>query len=366
MDELVLPAVRDNLTFRLVACAVFVTMGASLAVGGLAAILQHRPDADGMLLLAAMGALLVLMFGRVLLDVVRSMRSPGLRLSINGLDYNGFRFSWADIEAFRVAVGGASGVTHLRLRFSLDAPLPRSAKISVALGKAGFFTAPAYIPVGAFDAGNRQLINILQEWWNYYHDPAIEVHPLEADAWRNLDADLNFLALGHEIRPELCDAPDADELILPVRRGQAAANAAGPVMVFALMLLNFPVLLLDRSADAPASLTVGLAVLLLFLAGWTGHTAYRRIRILLRPGLRLHSKGFEFGRDSWAWADVESVHAVEVPLLLGGTATRLRVKFRPGHQPQRTPSDIDFGLFDTGNTGLAVILRQWLRRYGTP
>jgi hypothetical protein len=51
--------------------------------------------------------------------------------------------------------------------------------------------------------------------------------------------------------------------------------------------------------------------------------------------------------------------------LLGGTATRLRVKFRPGHQPQRMPSDIDFGLFDTGNTGLAVILRQWQRRYGT-
>ncbi|WP_157625919.1 hypothetical protein [Mycobacterium sp. 155] len=60
------------------------------------------------------------------------------------------------------------------------------------------------------------------------------------------------------------------------------------------------------------------------------------------------------------------MHAVEVPLLLGGTATRLRVKFRPGHRPQRMPSDIDFGLFDTGSTGLAVILRQWLRRYGTP
>jgi hypothetical protein len=39
VDELVLPAVRDNLTFRLVACTVFVTMGASLMVGGLAVIL---------------------------------------------------------------------------------------------------------------------------------------------------------------------------------------------------------------------------------------------------------------------------------------------------------------------------------------
>lgn len=366
MDELVLPAVRNNLTFRLVGCTVFVTIGASLVIAGLAAILQHRPDADGMLLLAGMGALVVLMFGRVLLDVVLSLCSPGLRLSINGLDYNGFRFGWADIEAFHAAVGGASGVTHVRLQFSRDAPLPRSAKVSVALGKVGFFTAPAHIPVGAFDAGSRQLINVLQEWWNYYHDPAIEVHPFEADAWRNLDADLNFLALGHEIRPELCDAPDADELILPVRRGQAAANAAGPVLVFVVLLLTFPLVLLDRSPGTPTSLTVGLAVLLLFLAGWTGHAAYRRVRILLRPGLRLHSKGFEFGRDRWAWADVESVHAVEVPLLLGGTATRLRVKFRPGHQPQRMPSDIDFGLFDTGSTGLAVILRQWLRRYGTP
>jgi hypothetical protein len=113
VDELVLPAVRGNLTFRLVACAVFVTMGATLVVAGLAAIVQHRPDADGMLLLAGMGALVVLMFGRVLLDVVRSLRSPGLRLSINGLDYNGFRFGWADIEAFRVAAGGTTGVTHV-------------------------------------------------------------------------------------------------------------------------------------------------------------------------------------------------------------------------------------------------------------
>src|SRR5689334_20472888 len=132
-------------------------MGASLVVAGLAAIVQHRPDADGMLLLTGMGALVVLMFGRVLLDVVRSLRSPGLRLSIQGLDYNGFRFGWADIEAFRVAAGGTTGVTHVRLQFSGDAPLPRSAKVTVALGKAGFFTAPAYIPVGAFDTGGRPL-----------------------------------------------------------------------------------------------------------------------------------------------------------------------------------------------------------------
>jgi hypothetical protein len=51
-----------------------------------------------MLVLAGMGALTVLMFGRSLVDVVRSLRSPGLRLSIHGLDYNCFRFGWADID----------------------------------------------------------------------------------------------------------------------------------------------------------------------------------------------------------------------------------------------------------------------------
>jgi hypothetical protein len=94
---------------------------------------------------------------------LRLLGSPGLLLGADDFRYNGHHCAWADIEKF-----SAKGARHVKVEFTPGANLNRAIRTSVTLGRFGFYTAPAYIPLVSFDTEGVPLRSILQNWlWSY-------------------------------------------------------------------------------------------------------------------------------------------------------------------------------------------------------
>jgi hypothetical protein len=121
---------------------------------------------------AVFGGLLALLFGIVLVQEVRVLRSPGLRLTAEGYELNGHMRAWSDVEGFELVGTTSRMKTHILVRYAHGAHLSRGEKVSVALGRLGYFSAPAYIPRGSFTVGGQPLERILRQWWRGDGDAA--------------------------------------------------------------------------------------------------------------------------------------------------------------------------------------------------
>ncbi len=152
MPSKVLPVKRTGETLRLAGCAGFALLGLTLMMFAIF-------TAEGGVLMFVLGALCAALFGRVAIQGLRTLGSPGLLLSADGFEHNGDYCAWADIETFSV-----KRERHVKVEFIAGVDLSLAARTSVALGKLGFYTAPAYIPVVSFETDGLPLAAILQNW----------------------------------------------------------------------------------------------------------------------------------------------------------------------------------------------------------
>jgi hypothetical protein len=166
--ELIIPPARLTGIVRLVLQGGFVAFGLATVCPfaiGVANALRQRPHVDlgGFAILAAIGTLVALLFGAVLVQEVRALRSPGLRLTTDGYEVNGRRRAWADVAEIQL-VGTAYFTSHIVVKYVPGTQLSRGEKVSEALRWLGYFP-PTYIARSRFNTGGQPLERILRQWW---------------------------------------------------------------------------------------------------------------------------------------------------------------------------------------------------------
>jgi len=166
--ELIIPPARLTGFLRAVLQFGFIAFGLAMVcpfvIGVVNAWRQRpHPDLGGFAIIAAMGALMVLLFGVVFVQELRALSSPGLRLTPDGYELDGRWRAWADVEEFQL-VGKAHFTSHIVVKCVPGTRLSRSEKVSEALRRLGHFP-PTYIARSRFKTGGRPLERILRQWW---------------------------------------------------------------------------------------------------------------------------------------------------------------------------------------------------------
>jgi hypothetical protein len=115
--ELTIPPARLTGILRAVLRCGFIAFGLAMVcpiVIGVVNALRQRPHPDlgGFAILAAMGALTVLLFGTVFVQELRAWRSTGLRLTPDGYELDGRWRAWTDVEECQL-VGKAHFTSHI-------------------------------------------------------------------------------------------------------------------------------------------------------------------------------------------------------------------------------------------------------------
>lgn len=161
-DDVTVPATLSVAVFRVVATGLFVIMGAAfVVVGCLIAVGTARDDGGGCLL-AVLGAGTAVVFGVPFVQSLTTWHS-GLRLTADGFETSGRRWAWADVERFDVSDEEETAATHVEVVFTATARRGSAVRITAALGKAGYYVAPSFIPANAFDNGETPLVDFLRE-----------------------------------------------------------------------------------------------------------------------------------------------------------------------------------------------------------
>jgi hypothetical protein len=166
--ELIIPPARRTGIIRVVLQGGFVAFGLAMVcpfVIGVVNALHRRPHVDlgGFAIMAVMGVFMVLLFGAVLVQEVRALRSAGLRLTADGYEIDGRWRAWTDVAEFKL-VGQAYFTSYIVVKYVPGTTLSRSEKVSEALRRLGHFP-PTYIARSRFDTGGRPLERILRHWW---------------------------------------------------------------------------------------------------------------------------------------------------------------------------------------------------------
>ena len=162
------------------------------------------------------------------------------------------------------------------------------------------------------------------------------------------------------------EAPPPHEPVqIPLKRGERVFVAVMAVLFFVVVAVGIPLLLSDYH-DPVLWLTIVMGLIWVFVTAGSGFGAYLAVRALWSRGLLLTENGFTFNKHAWAWADIESFERKLVPGGEGGQVWALIAVYRPDRPTPSAPSRMPFGFteFETGGTGIDVILRDWLRRYG--
>jgi hypothetical protein len=348
MDELVIPAARGDAVFRVAVTGCFVMIGLSVAVGGVVAATANGGSAGGYLLMA-IGILVTAVLGVPLAQTIGSLTGP-LRLTSNGFEINKHTYAWSDIEGFDAVGGTETGtVSHLRLRCRADTKQSRALRASSALGRLGYYTAPAYIPAGAFDTGGVPLLDILRSWQHG-----------DFTAGRRA-------AEPPTAQPVRRRRRTGNETVLPRKRAALAFSAAIALVYFLSIVVGLPGIITDGELDPPLWLLFASAIVWLLLSAVTGVWLYIAVRALFSRGLILDDDGFELDGKVWSWADIEGFQTMLVPDSDGYNVVRLGVVYRAGAATGSSPAALPFSPsdFKTDGQPLEQILRQWLQRHRT-
>ncbi|WP_164478657.1 hypothetical protein [Mycolicibacterium stellerae] len=346
MDELVIPAARGDGVFRAAVTGCFVVIGLSVAVGGVVVATSNGGSAGGYALVA-IGVLVTAVFAVPLAQTIGSLTGR-LRLTSNGFEINKHTLVWSDIEGFDTVGGAETGaVSHLRVRCRADTKQSRALRASSALGRLGYYTAPAYIPVGAFDTGGAPLLDILRSW--QHGDFTAGLRAADPPA----------------AQPVRRRKRTGDEVVLARKRAAPAFNAAVAVVFFVSIAVGLPATLADDEGDVALWLVIPLTVLWLLLSAVTGIWLYFAVRELFSPGLILHDDGFELDGKVWPWADIEGFQTMLVPDGDGHNVVRLGVVYRAEAATGSSRAELPFSPsdFKTDGQPLEQILRERLQRH---
>jgi hypothetical protein len=282
---------------RTIVCGCFVVFGVAIVIAGLTMEPPSSGEASGGPLLAGMGALLVLLFGFVCVQGIRTMRSTGLRLTVDGFQLNNATYAWSDVEDFRV-VGDGDGDTHVRVGFTSDAAKhSRTVRVSVTLGRLRYYTTPAYLSLTSFDTGGVRLVHILRSWQHGHRSVGPPARPSVAD-------DVTTVARRRR---------GPDDLVIPAKRDGRLFNTGMAVFFFVVITFGLPIGILSGAKTPQLWLLIAVGVLWAMLSAITGYVAFDRLRNLRSARLIVHDNGFEFGGQKWAWADIEYVRLAELP-----------------------------------------------------
>lgn len=340
MDELVIPAARWDGIVRATVCGCFAAVGLSIIVGG--AVIAIGDGAAGGYLLAVVGVVVTALFGLPFAQAVSSLTGH-LRLTAVGMQINKRLTAWSDIDGFYPVGGDETGAaTHLRIKYRAGAPLDRPNRASIALGRIGYYTAPAYLPVATFDTGGVPLLQILRGWQRGVHDEHAIAERQKAP------------------RPAPRRSRSPGDVVLPPRRAAPAFNAAVALVFFVSIAVLLPWMYADEGQPMPLWLIVAATLLWVMLTAATGYWLYMALRELFSRGLTLHDEGFDVGRMTWLWSDIKGFTAMLVPDSHGTNTVRLGVIYRNGGPPAElpfSPSD-----FKTDGRQLDQVLHEWLRR----
>lgn len=179
-----------------------------------------------------------------------------------------------------------------------------------------------------------------------------------------------------------------DGVVLPLKRGKLAAQVAGCAAVTVVFGATGVLILvpgywpafdaaLSRDEVADGTLLI-LCALSAAAVGVFSYFFGARLRNLLQsPGLHITSVGFDYGRYTWAWADIDGF-ATAHPLIGGpsvrviykhGTEPTIRAKVscalaRKGFSTGSLPTFLPL-LFETGPRSLEEVMLDWLARYRT-
>ena len=148
-----IPAGRGHRVLGTVLITPFVVGGLAAVIVGITFIGGEGKDHDFGYVLVASGGIMMLVFGAALVSNLRSLRSPGLRLTTEGFDLPKHSFAWSDVEDFQFVHGGEGMGDHLRVVYTNGAEQRRPVRRSAVLDRLGQYTAPLYIRTGRLRHG---------------------------------------------------------------------------------------------------------------------------------------------------------------------------------------------------------------------
>ena len=103
------------------------------------------------------GWILVALFGSFFVAFVQKLMSPGLRLTSEGLQNGRYRLAWTEVDGFQKAW------FHVRVVYAPDHRLTWREKLSLRLGRVGFYFGPAYLST-AYHTDGVALDLLLRRW----------------------------------------------------------------------------------------------------------------------------------------------------------------------------------------------------------
>ena len=351
VDELVIPAGRGNRVLGTVLITPFVVGGLAAIIVGITYIGGDGTDHDFGYVLVVLGGIMMLVFGAALVSHLRSLLSPGLRLTTEGFDLPKYSFAWSDVEDFQFVHGGEGVGDHLRVLYTNGAEQRGPVRRSAVLAKLGQRTAPLYIGLADFDTGGQPLQDIMRRWKNGDRTAG---RPTESRPDRVTPA----------------SGRTEPELVIPVWRSERIAPVAGSVAFFVVSAAAGPALLgyallVDHQHPVIWQVIAGIAAWLL-VTTFLGGAVYLSLGELRKPGLILYDDRFEYEKHTWWWADIADIRPATGGSD-GNAAHGLRAVYRSGISLPSAPADLPFSMaaLDTGGRPLEVIMRDWLQRYGT-
>jgi hypothetical protein len=154
LAEQVIPVRRTAMTFIAVGCAALVILG------------LFAPFWRPTLLGYVSGVGCVVLFGIQLYWWVRTLLTPGLRMTNDGFGFGGWTWSWADVEGFepRGKLKSSAEINTIKVVLNAGAVKGFERKAAEMLGRLGLFGPPAYIYARSFDAAAKDTLEALEAW----------------------------------------------------------------------------------------------------------------------------------------------------------------------------------------------------------